>query len=99
MYGMISLYCLYLVMVRSDKRERPQGSYHRLSRSWNEIKGGGGIWIDRGKSQSGEWDDLQLAAPAGRAPRPSTDCWHCDIHGHGKIGLSQKMLYVKADAH
>ena len=82
-------------------RERPQGSfYHRLSRSWNEIKGGEGAGESglTGESESGEWDDSQLAGPARHTARPSTDCWHCDIHGHGKIGLSRKILYVEADA-
>ena len=51
----------------------------------------GGIWVWRMG-----WFTISPRQADG--PGPSTDCWHCDIHGHGKIGLSQKMLYVEDDA-
>ena len=45
------------------------------------------------KGMGGPWDDLQ-SAPARQMAH--TDCWHCNIHGHENIGLSEKKQYWAA---
>ena len=71
-----NLYCLSLAIVQSDKGEAA-GILSPTVKvlEWDKGGRGRGIWTDnwQGESESGEWDDSQLA-PARQMAGPSTDC-------------------------